>query len=66
MLTGVVQVNEKVRTGTWVGDCFIYTNSGNKLNYYVGGRVETVAHLDKSMYLLGYAAASSTLFSALS
>ena len=23
----------------WVGDCFIYTNSVNRLNYYVGGEI---------------------------
>ena len=31
----------------WVGDCFIYTNSVNRLNYYVGGEIVTVAHLDR-------------------
>lgn len=43
----IEEVSEKVRAGIWVGDCFIYTNSANKLNYAVGARVETVAHLDK-------------------
>lgn len=38
----------------WVGDCFIYTNGVNRLNYYVGGEIVTVAHLDRVMYLLGY------------
>jgi len=31
--------DERVRTGIWVGDCFIYNNSSWKLNYCVGGEV---------------------------
>lgn len=33
------EVSERVRTGLWVGDCFIYTNSSWRLNYCVGGEV---------------------------
>jgi len=40
-------IAETVRTGCWVGDCFIYTNSVNRLNYYVGGEIVTIAHLDR-------------------
>lgn len=50
----VGEIEETVKTGIWVGDCFIYTNSVNRLNYYVGGEIVTVAHLDRLMYLLGY------------
>jgi len=50
----VSDIQESVRTGCWVGDCFIYTNSVNRLNYYVGGEIVTIAHLDRVMYLLGY------------
>lgn len=48
------EVNEQVRSGVWVGDCFVYTNHANRLNYYVGGKVVTVAHLDKPLHVLGY------------
>jgi coatomer subunit beta' len=43
-----------VRTGEWVGDCFIYTNSTNRLNYLVGDQTYTVSHFDTPMYILGY------------
>lgn len=43
-----------MRTGQWVGDCFIYTNSTNRLNYLVGDQTYTISHFDTSMYLLGY------------
>ncbi|CAN9511190.1 unnamed protein product [Ophioblennius macclurei] len=48
------EVPEVVKTGLWVGDCFIYTSSLNRLNYYVGGEIITIAHMDRTMYLLGY------------
>uniref|UniRef100_UPI0037E8326A coatomer subunit beta'-like n=1 Tax=Semicossyphus pulcher TaxID=241346 RepID=UPI0037E8326A len=48
------EVSEVVKTGVWVGDCFIYTSSLNRLNYFVGGEIITIAHLDRTMYLLGY------------
>lgn len=36
------EIQERVRTGVWVGDCFIYTNSVWRLNYCVGGEVSAV------------------------
>lgn len=50
----VTDINESVRTGQWVGDCFIYTNSTNRLNYLVGDQTYTISHFDQQMYLLGY------------
>jgi len=56
------EVQEVVKTGIWVGDCFIYTNSANRLNYYVGGEIVTVSHLDRVMYLLGYIPKDNRLY----
>ncbi|MFS7974230.1 putative transcription factor WD40-like family [Helianthus anomalus] len=56
------EVNERVRTGLWVGDCFIYNNSSWRLNYCVGGEVTTMFHLDRPMYLLGYLANQSRVY----
>ncbi|XP_078170306.1 coatomer subunit beta'-1 isoform X1 [Carex rostrata] len=56
------EVNERVRTGIWVGDCFIYNNSSWRLNYCVGGEVTTMYHLDRPMYLLGYLASQSRVY----
>lgn len=55
-------VNERIRTGQWVGDCFLYTNSNGKLNYYVGGEVMTLCHLNYPMYLLGFVAKEDRVF----
>lgn len=49
------EIEDCVKTGIWVGDCFIYTNAVNRLNYYVGGEIVTIAHLDrldKVLYML--------------
>lgn len=48
------EVNERVKDGQWIGDCFIYTNSQNRLNYCIGTQVVTISHLDRHFYLLGY------------
>lgn len=41
------EMQEVVKTGLWVGDCFIYTNSVNRLNYFVGGEIVTLSHMDR-------------------
>lgn len=50
----IVGVSETVMIGVWVGNCLTNTNSVTRLNYYVGGEIVTVAHLDRTMFLLGY------------
>lgn len=45
-----------------MGDCFIYTNSVNRINYYVGGEIVTISHLDRTMYLLGYVPKDNRLY----
>ncbi|KHJ48446.1 WD domain, G-beta repeat protein [Trichuris suis] len=53
---------DTVATGTWVGDCFVYTTSANRLNYFVGGDTVTVAHLDRPLYILGYLPSENRLY----
>ncbi|KAF7846462.1 hypothetical protein BT93_L4303 [Corymbia citriodora subsp. variegata] len=50
----VTDINEAIMTGEWIGDCFVYTNSTNRLNYLVGEQTYTISHFDQSMYVLGY------------
>ena len=56
------EIQDQVRTGRWVGDCFIYTTNHNRLNYYVGGEIVTIAHLDRVMYILGYIPKTNRLY----
>jgi coatomer subunit beta' len=51
-----------VRTGCWVGDCFIYTNSTNRLNYLVGDQTYTISHFDSPHYVLGYLPRDSRIY----
>lgn len=55
-------ISERIRTAQWVGDCLLYTNGANKLNYYVGGEVMTLCHLNQTMYLLGYVPKEDRVF----
>ncbi|PLW32313.1 hypothetical protein PCANC_20471 [Puccinia coronata f. sp. avenae] len=48
------ELPEVVQTGKWVGDCLIYTNTANRLNYVIGGQTHTLSHSDQQMFLLGY------------
>jgi len=54
--------NDKVRTGQWVGDCFLFTNTTGRLNYFVGGQVMTLCHLDRHLYLLGFVPKEDRVF----
>lgn len=58
----IAEMSEVVKTGLWIGDCFIYTNSVNRINYFVGGEVVTISHLDRPMYLLGYVPKDNRLY----
>lgn len=58
----ITDINEGVRTGEWVGDCFLYTNSTNRLNYLVGDQTYTVSHFDQPMYILGYIQRDSRIY----
>jgi len=42
------EIGDTITSGKWVGDCFIYVNSGGRLNYSVGGQIETLVHLETS------------------
>ncbi|MFH4978669.1 hypothetical protein AB6A40_005378 [Gnathostoma spinigerum] len=53
---------ETVKTAIWIGDCFIFTTALNRLNYYVGGEIVTIAHLERPCYLLGYMPKESRLY----
>ncbi|KAI8867406.1 Coatomer, beta' subunit [Ramicandelaber brevisporus] len=55
--------SESIKSGTWIGDCFIFTNAQNKLSYIVStGQVFTIAHLDSQMSILGYVSAHNRLY----
>lgn len=55
-------ITEQVKTGQWVGECFLYTDGNGKLNYYVGGETITLARLERPMYLLGFVPREDRVF----
>jgi coatomer subunit beta' len=58
----VDEIDEKVRSGQWIGDCFLYTNRNQRLNYYIGGETYTLAVLDRRLYFLGYVPKENRVF----
>ena len=39
-----------VKTAKWIGDCFIYTTGGNRLNYFVGNESYTISPSDTCVH----------------
>ncbi|KAI0690264.1 coatomer beta [Cytidiella melzeri] len=58
----VAEISESVKTAKWVGDCFIYTNGANRLNYFVGSESYSITPLDQPLYLLGYIPAHNRVY----
>ena len=62
------EINDNVTSGKWVGDCFIYLNNGGRLNYSVGGQIQTLVHLETSAggttkhSILGYLAKEDRVY----
>ncbi|KAJ1504650.1 Coatomer subunit beta' [Coelomomyces lativittatus] len=57
-----VEIAESVKTGCWVGDCFVFINSINRFSYIVGTQVFNLTHFDNPMYLLGYLPSEQRLY----
>ncbi|KAJ8518398.1 hypothetical protein ONZ45_g4537 [Pleurotus djamor] len=42
----IADVPESIRTAKWIGDCFLYTTSTNRLCYFVGSESYTISPFD--------------------
>eukprot|EP00527_Entomoneis_sp_CCMP2396_P005753 CAMPEP_0198151108 /NCGR_PEP_ID=MMETSP1443-20131203/54282_1 /TAXON_ID=186043 /ORGANISM="Entomoneis sp., Strain CCMP2396" /LENGTH=935 /DNA_ID=CAMNT_0043816675 /DNA_START=77 /DNA_END=2881 /DNA_ORIENTATION=+ len=64
----IYEISDTITSGKWVGDCFLYVNNNGRLNYSVGGQIETLVHLDTSSggstqhTILGYLAKEDRVF----
>lgn len=62
------EISDTITSGKWVGDCFIYVNSVGRLNYSVGGQIETLVHLETTAggsaqhTILGYLAKEDRVY----
>ena len=62
------EINDNITSGKWVGDCFIYCNNVGRLNYSVGGNIQTLVHLDTTSSgatkhrILGYLAKEDRVY----
>ncbi|KAK4531355.1 hypothetical protein CCYA_CCYA07G2212 [Cyanidiococcus yangmingshanensis] len=53
---------DRVLTGRWSGECFIFSTASNRLCFLVGTEVASIAHLERPMYLLGYLPAENRIY----
>lgn len=60
--TTVSEVLEKVTSGVWFSDSFIYTDSQNNIKYFSGGETSRVTVLDRKLYIIGYMANESRIY----
>lgn len=58
----VTEVQEKVTSGCWIGDCFVFIKGNNALLSYIAGVTEVLAHLDRPQFLLGYIPETSKIY----
>lgn len=58
----VQDIQEVIKNGCWVGDCFIYTTTTNRLNCLIGSQANTIAHFDSWVYVVVVATSGSCLF----
>jgi len=62
------EISDNINSGKWVGDCFIYCNNAGRLNYSVGGQIQTLQHLDTNAAgvtqhtILGYLAKEDRVY----
>jgi len=57
----IQEVSEKVDSGLFVSDCFVYV-ANMRLQCSVAGQIETLAHLDRPMYIIGYMPEHNKIF----
>ncbi|WFD26240.1 Coatomer subunit beta' [Malassezia nana] len=60
----VAEISESVRTGRWAGECYLYTNTANRLQYVIGDKTYTIRPCDHPLYVLGYLPAVSRVIAA--
>eukprot|EP00928_Gymnodinium_smaydae_P061718 TRINITY_DN45741_c0_g1_i1.p1 TRINITY_DN45741_c0_g1~~TRINITY_DN45741_c0_g1_i1.p1 ORF type:complete len:946 (-),score=237.93 TRINITY_DN45741_c0_g1_i1:335-3172(-) len=56
------EISDKVISGQWVGNCFVYVSQSRRLSYIIAGFQDNIAHLDRVQYLLGYMSDQSKLY----
>jgi hypothetical protein len=37
----------RIKTAQWIGECLVYTNAANRLNYFIGTESYSVANFDR-------------------
>jgi len=58
----IADIPDGVKTAKWIGDCFIYTTSTNRLSYFVGNESYSISPFDTPLFMLGYIPAHNRVY----
>ncbi|KAF7356710.1 Coatomer subunit beta' [Mycena venus] len=58
----VADIPDGVKTAKWIGDCFIYTTTTNRLSYFVGNESYSISPFDTPLFMLGYIPAHNRVY----
>ncbi|KAJ7890672.1 coatomer protein [Mycena olivaceomarginata] len=58
----IADIPDGVKTAKWIGDCFIYTTTTNRLSYFVGNESYSISPFDTPLFLLGYIPAHNRVY----
>lgn len=56
------ELDDDIISGFWIGDCFVFTTSSNRLDYFVGNHTYPISHLECSLYIIGYLPKNERLY----
>lgn len=58
----ISEINDKVFTGLFIDDVFIYINSKNKINYCIDDQIFSITTLNNNFTLLGYLPSTNKIY----
>lgn len=50
----VEELENKIKQAIWVGDCLVFSDMQERLNFYIGGEISSLAVLPRNFFILGY------------
>lgn len=58
----VEELENKIRQAVWVGDCLVFCDMQERLNFYIGGEISSLAVLPRNYFILGYVARDNKIY----
>lgn len=58
----ILIIEISVSTCKWLGECFVFITSSNRLSYVLGDQAHVLNHFDGPQYLLGYVSSQNRIY----